>query len=311
MLESHIQVKRTQISCYRETELYIKNSAGDFVLYKSANRSIDADKYAQEDYPPLYLLDENKASAILELRTALNKNLAEMICSGSLPAAKVALCEIVQEVISDNPPTSDLSCFPETIDILYEGYCQASSILKDFVNIPYGGYSLVEHCANVVTLVLNYCLFYDFSEDETKKLSLGALLHDMGLSRIDKRIIETDRKLTDEEYRIHKTHAAIGHDLIKESGDIDVSIAKGVLEHHERLDGSGYPRGVAHISFAGRLLGLIDSFDSLSSSEKQHRRKQKSFAALLKIKDEVFLEGKFEKEIFKNFCLSLGKKTVF
>lgn len=310
MSDSHIPIKMTQISYYQKTELYIKNSTGNFVLYKSADCLVDEEKYSQEDHPQLYLAIKDMPDAIIELRNVMNKNLARMIKSGSLADVKMALCEIIQEAVNSNPQVNDLSCFPETIDILYEGYGNASSLLKDLVDIPYGGFSLLQHCSNVLAMVLSYCLFCGLPEEETKKLCLGAMLHDIGCSRIDQRIIGADKKLTDEEYEIYKTHAAIGHDLIKEIGNLDVEIAQGVLEHHERIDGSGYPRGIANLSFAGRLIGLVDSYDNLSCSGKQHRRRLNSFEALMKIRNETFSEGKFDKQIFRDFCLSLGQKTT-
>jgi hypothetical protein len=56
------------------------------------------------------------------------------------------------------------------------------------------------------------------------------------------------------------------------------------------------------------LIGLIDSFDNLTNSEKTHRKKRNPFDAMMLIKNEVLNDGRFDKGIYKDLCLSLGKK---
>lgn len=160
-------------------------------------------------------------------------------------------------------------------------------------------------------LVLNYGVFNELSETATKRLSLGALLHDIGLTGIPKQIAEADRKLTDQEFREYKKHVELGHKMIRESIQIDLSVAKGVLEHHERLDGKGYPKGISDVSFEGRLIGIADCFEDLINTEKKHRKRREPFEALKIVQDEILREGKFDKDIFKNFCLSLLGKTRY
>jgi HD-GYP domain-containing protein (c-di-GMP phosphodiesterase class II) len=191
---------------------------------------------------------------------------------------------------------------------MYSEYSSTKNLLKNYIDTIAGGMSLIEHSVDVMVFSLNYCLFCNFSENDTKKISMGALLHDVGLTQIPKDIVSAKQKLNEKEYIIYKTHPAIGHDIIKTIGGVDASIATGVLEHHERLDGKGYPRGIANLSFEGRLIGLIDSFDQLVSSEKAHRKRKKPFEAMQIIQTETLKEVKFDKKIFKDFCLSLSDK---
>ncbi len=306
-MKSYLPVRKSQVGFYQSTALYNKNREGDFVLYKSEDRFIDAERYAKELYPQLYVVKKDKESAVIELRLMMRKTLVEKVASGTLDEVKSALCNIVNEAITSHSE-DNLSMIPETIDIMYDGYAKASSQLKGLIDISYGGYSLVEHSVNVMSLALNYCLFCNFNEKDAKKISLGALLHDIGLTKVKRRIVEADRKLTEQEYKIFQTHSALGHDIVKQDDNIDSSIAVGILEHHERIDGSGYPRGIAGLSVEGRLIGLIDSFEHLSGSRKIHREMKNSFSALSLIQNEVIKEGKFDRGIFKDLCLSLGRK---
>ena len=308
-LDSYVQVRKTQIPNYIATPLYIVNREGGQILYKSGNEPINAGKYAQDGFPDLFVRSQDRDAAIREVQRSLNKALVQKISSGDVEEVKQIICEIVRETFS-GCVENNFEALPETIDILYDGYAKAAELLRDFSDVTYAGYPLVDHCVNVMTLALSYCLHNGFSEDESKRISMGALLHDVGLTKLPKSIVSYQGRLPDRHFREYQTHSAIGHDLIKLNENIDTSIAAGILEHHERLDGQGYPRGIANLSFEGRLIGLIDSFDSLTSSEKTHRRRRKPFDALMVIRKEVLDLGRFDKEIFSNLCLSLGKVTV-
>jgi HD-GYP domain-containing protein (c-di-GMP phosphodiesterase class II) len=306
-MEEYISIKKSQADHYIKTPLYIKNRAGGFVLYKPENKKVDSKRFLDEGFPPLFISVSTHESAKEELEVQLKQKLRKEIKSGNLGLIKSAICEIVQEALQE-PVENNLDTLPETIEILYSEYTNTKNLLKNYTDTISGRGSLIEHSVDVMVLSLNYCLFCNFSENDTRRVSLGALLHDVGLTQIPKAIAEADRKLTDQEFIVYKTHAAIGHDIIKQVGGIDPAISTGVLEHHERLDGNGYPRGIAHLSFEGRLIGLIDSFDNLISSEKVHRKKKKPFEAMQTIQNEVLKEAKFDKKIFREFCLSLSDK---
>jgi HD-GYP domain-containing protein (c-di-GMP phosphodiesterase class II) len=243
------------------------------------------------------------------LQAELKKQLVNKIHLGEIRDVKHALCEIVHEAFSE-PIEESIESLPDTIDIVYEGFAESAEVLKDFADIDLAGYPLANHSANVMVLVLSYCLQNHISEDETKKISLCALLHDVGLTKLPRGIVSFKEQLPYSKFREYQTHTAIGHDIVKQHQRIDSSIAIGILEHHERLDGSGYPRGIAHISFEGRLIGLIDNFDYLINSEKNHRKKRTPFDAMTLIKDELLEKGRFDKSIYKDLCLMLGKNIA-
>ncbi|MGN0520545.1 MAG: HD-GYP domain-containing protein [Candidatus Fimenecus sp.] len=94
----------------------------------------------------------------------------------------------------------------------------------------------------------------------------SALLHDIGKIGIPDEILKKPGRLTDEEYEIIKTHAAIGADIVKDITAIP-NIHRGICDHHEWYDGSGYPRGLRgnNISLEGRIIGMADAYDAMSS----------------------------------------------
>jgi len=141
--------------------------------------------------------------------------------------------------------------------------------------------------------------------DADRETAMAALIHDVGCSQIDKTIIETSKRLTDKQFKIYTTHPEMGHDMIIQSTDFDMAIPKVALEHHERIDGSGYPNGLTRLASYSQLIGLIDSYESLTYRGKAFRKVKKPFATLSLIKEEV-MRGKFSKELFKRFTSCLG-----
>lgn len=306
-INDYILIKNAQAANYFQTPLYIYNGDVGFVLFKPANEEIDIDKLSEENLKNIFIKKSDRDHAIKEIQEKTKKKLLVNIHSGNIQAAKESICEIISETFHNGIDNS-FESLPNTIDILYDGYSKASNLLRTFSDINYAGYPLVNHSANVMTIAMLYCLNNEFSEKETKRISLCALLHDIGVIKLPDDIVSSKHRLNDQQFKLYKTHAAMGHDIVKLTDNIDSTIAVGILEHHERLDGNGYPRGIANLTFEGKLIGLVDSFDSLINSEKTHRKKKRPFDAMLVIKDEVLEKGRFDKAIYKDLCLCLGRK---
>jgi len=98
----------------------------------------------------------------------------------------------------------------------------------------------------------------------------------------------------------------MGYDMIITNTNFDISIATVALEHHERLDGSGYPNGIKDITMDSQLIGMIDSYEPLTYRNKIFRKAKKPFEALQIIKNDVMKE-KFSKVFFKKFASCLVK----
>lgn len=98
-------------------------------------------------------------------------------------------------------------------------------------------------------------------------LGLGSLLHDIGKTQIPQKLLFKPQKLDDEEYRQMRAHAEIGFRILKDEPNVPLLAAHCALQHHERYDGSGYPRGLkgSEIHEYAQLLGLADSYDALTS----------------------------------------------
>lgn len=101
----------------------------------------------------------------------------------------------------------------------------------------------------------------------TEVLRLAAIVHDIGKIGVLADIINKPGSLSASEYTIVKTHCAIGHDILQHLR-APCPVAEIVLQHHERLDGSGYPRAMSgeNILLEARILAVADVFDAMTSN---------------------------------------------
>ena len=301
--KNYIAIRNSQINYYKNIGLYYIEG-GSFVLYKPPGKLM-ADLRMREGRHPteLYIHQNDRQAAIKELQNGFNRYIARSIKTGNAVAVKSTLCSLVEETLAE-PRSGTLQALPETVDVLVSGYSKNPEILKTFASISFKDYSTVIHSVNVMALTLGFCFYSKLSLHETKRLGLSALLHDVGKTEIPDTILKAPRKLTDKEFQMMKRHPKIGEYIIKIKSGIGGSIARGALEHHEKMDGSGYPKGVQHISFVGQLLGIIDCYEALTNEERPYRRAKSPLDTLKLIKSDVE-DGKFDRKIFEKFCYSL------
>lgn len=126
---------------------------------------------------------------------------------------------------------------------------------------------LYHHSVNVCTYTIILGMAYGYSQDELMVLGLGALLHDIGKTEVPIDILRKPGALTGEEFEIVKEHAFLGYKLLKDEPNIPLLSAHCAFQHHERIDGSGYPRGIKgkDIHEYAKWLGITDSFDAMTT----------------------------------------------
>jgi putative nucleotidyltransferase with HDIG domain len=99
---------------------------------------------------------------------------------------------------------------------------------------------------------------------QAKGIYVAGLLHDIGKSAIPLEILNKPDKLSADEFNIIKTHCQVGYDILKDI-DFPWSVTEAILQHHERLDGSGYPRKLTSrdIILEAKILGVTDVVDAM------------------------------------------------
>lgn len=142
------------------------------------------------------------------------------------------------------------------------------------------------------------------SEKEAVQISLGGYLHDLGKVAIPDGILLKAGRLSDVEYAVIKTHPMIGKKLIS-AHPLSELVCKPIAEHHERIDGKGYPSGLFgdEISLSAKIVGVVDMLDALTSA-RPYRREMDLEKAL-----QIMEKGsgvQFEENMLAHIC-ELGR----
>jgi len=127
--------------------------------------------------------------------------------------------------------------------------------------------SVYAHSINVALISRAIGKWLKLSREQLNELTIAGLLHDIGKAEIPSEILNKTGKLTDEEFELIKSHALKGSKLLKKAGfNSDIQFA--ALQHHERSDGSGYPRGLEadEISDFASIIAIADVYDAMTSA---------------------------------------------
>jgi putative nucleotidyltransferase with HDIG domain len=165
-----------------------------------------------------------------------------------------------------------------------------------------------QHCLLVTGLAAEFAASLQFAGNDQKHVTRAALLHDLGKARIPLAILNKSGALTSEEVAIMRTHARIGYELLRGQGDYEPELLDVVLRHHELLDGSGYPGGLAgsQINDLVRIVTICDIYAALI--ERRSYRQAIEPASAFKILQEM--EGKLEGPLVRAFAQVAEKSAA-
>jgi putative nucleotidyltransferase with HDIG domain len=211
---------------------------------------------------------------------------------------------LVDELFSE-PSSGVLEGLSNTVNIILSEFIEYPDIIKTFWQITENGYTIASHSVNVMALAIQYATSRKYDKSKIKLLAMCALLHDVGKTKTDSVILTATQKLSDAEFAKIKFHPIQGYNLLKRCKFSDPELKLTALQHHERLDGSGYPNGLTHLSEFAQIISLLDSFEALTKDERPYRDSMIPYNALDLIKKEV-IAGKFDKDIYAKFLYSLS-----
>lgn len=139
---------------------------------------------------------------------------------------------------------------------------------------------IYSHSLNVALIARVIGKWLHFSRNDLNILTLAGLLHDIGKTQIPDEILNKPGKYTDEEFQLMKSHPLLGKKLLNNKG-FDSRILAATLQHHERSDGSGYPRGLMEdeIDDFASIIAIADVYDAMTSA-RAHRDPLCSFQVI-------------------------------
>lgn len=158
-----------------------------------------------------------------------------------------------------------------------------------------------QHSFNVAVLAGIMGIAKGFNRNQLEELGIGALLFDIGMTKVPPKLLANTGSLSADEHAIVRNHTKDGFDILRKYHDISIVSAHCAFQHHERFNGSGYPRGLKEneIHMYAQIVGLADTFDALTSP-RPHRKRYTASEAI----EFLFAAGGtfFDLDLIKLFC---------
>ncbi|MCH4890091.1 HD domain-containing protein [Acidaminobacter sp. JC074] len=170
----------------------------------------------------------------------------------------------------------------DTMDQLEASWLQTIRVLSNAIEAS--DHYTKGHCDRVAELAIAIGKHYGFTQNRLRNLEFAALLHDAGKVGIPDRILNKEGRLTEEEYEIVKEHPLTGYKIIRDVAYLEKS-AQFILDHHERIDGKGYPNGLKgdQIDLESKILSVVDAYDAMTSARSYRKTPLSHLDALLEL----------------------------
>ena len=295
-------IKSSHFFAYQKFPLFYQSVNGDFVLYKPAGITLEDMRIRERLLPKkLYIQKKNKINAVQEIQKEYNSQLKQSIQQKDQANVRNIVHNVVR-VTLEEPVSGSIEGMKETVGILVSEFTKDFNVVKSLLDLAAKDYTTVLHSVNVMALALGYARYVNYDQGQKRILGLAALLHDVGKVRIKTEVLQAPRQLTDEEFKEVQQHTVKGYNILDKCKFSNPEIKMTALQHHEKLDGTGYPLQTFKITEFAQIVSIIDCYEALTNDDRLYRKSMTPLNALEIIQSEIVDTGKFSKEIFKNFA---------
>ncbi len=217
-----------------------------------------------------------------------------------------AVQENIQQNVADGG-SLDLSIIKPIIDEMLEQVYGNGNALLCILNLRIRARYQIEHAVAVTVLMLVFSQYKEIKKTVAKELAIGAFIHDIGKVLIDESILNEEGNVSAVEFEVIKSHVNQSINIVKSTYGIPKLSQQVVAQHHEKLDGSGYPKGFDSrvISSYAQMLAICDIYDALSNSRvyKTKQSQVQAFANLMEMANDNLLDLSLVNQFIK--CLGV------
>lgn len=179
-------------------------------------------------------------------------------------SVKKRIVEGIQYIFNNTESEHFMNAANSITTDLVKAISENDAVAVDISKLKVSDEYTFKHSVDVATMSMIIAKKHGMTEKEVYELGITGLLHDIGKSKIPTEILNKPERLTEEEFALMKQHTLFGYDLLKD-GQLPECVLKGVLQHHEKLDGTGYPHGICgdEITSYARVISIADIYDAL------------------------------------------------
>ncbi|GAC15702.1 HD-GYP domain-containing protein [Aliiglaciecola lipolytica] len=176
----------------------------------------------------------------------------------------------------------------------------STNIIESVIHMPNGlscltllnksGKYLMEHSLNCSILLTMFAQHRDMGKQAIEDLSLAGLLMDVGMTNMPSELVQSPNKLTPQQKEVITTHVDIGLDLVDRCGQVSACVQDVIFNHHERVDGSGYPdaQSAHDVSEFSQMAGIVDSYDAMINDRPFQKAVTPSKALIKLLSDDSY-----------------------
>jgi HD-GYP domain-containing protein (c-di-GMP phosphodiesterase class II) len=293
VIDSEGQIQ--QIKAAGINEIIIDTSKGIYdVKYAESIMHTDADLKPPQKWEPEKLISEELKNAVYD-KTLPPQKKARAVYDFSM--------ELMKKLI-DAPTNENIATGKKAINDVVDVILSEDDTSRYLLNITMHDFYTYTHSVNVgvYCVMLAKALYKKSDAHDMHELGAGFFLHDIGKVRVDSAIINKPGRLTDEEMFKIRIHPYQGFKLLFEAGQMSEECKVIVMQHHEREDGTGYPRRLKgeQIHPYGRICSIADVYDALTA-ERSYKPGLSPFEALAIMKNEMIRF--FHKDLFEQFVM--------
>jgi len=288
-------------------DLYLK-VGHKFVLLRKKDIPLSGERirrWREMGVKVVYLKAEAREAYLEYLHDKLN----EILSSSKPPEEKVNFLYCVSEMLTERLlrrfDPQDLSLAKGLVKETTQHLLEEPDLSSHLIKIMSHDFSTYVHSNNVFLLVTCFSLFQGFPKEESEKIGLGALLHDLGKERLDPRILQKPGRLDPYEWSEVRKHPIWSFEALKRLDLPWEEIRRITLEHHESNDATGYPRGLDRelIHPYSMLVKICDVFEALCGI-RPYREPLTPYGALEFMKSTMLT--KLDRDQFRAFIAFLG-----
>ncbi|MFV0421906.1 HD-GYP domain-containing protein [Oleidesulfovibrio sp.] len=222
---------------------------------------------------------------------------AEMSKAQAIYSESLSFVRGFMDSAREGKPVDMESAEPLVEDII-QSVSRNAGALIGFAKLRAYDHYTYTHCLNVSLLAVAFAKYLGLETVALRQIGLAGLFHDLGKAMIPDFILNCPGRLTPEEFTVMKRHPVLGKDVLPQNGKLPEMVLQGMMEHHEKYNGAGYPKGLKgdEISQAGRILSVVDVYDALTSKRpyKNAMMPNKALSILYSMAGEDFYPGYVE-----------------
>jgi putative nucleotidyltransferase with HDIG domain len=297
-----------------EFRVYLKHD-GKYVLYTKERQLFTSDQRQalyDRGLDTVYVLSEQKK----EYEYYLEKYLGEILTNPDIPAKERARTfyessrNIVRDLFEKKMPQGiDSRTYQGVVKMVENSvrFLSREGSMKNVARLISHDFRTFSHSVNVFSYTTSVLSRMGVDEEELKRVGIGAMLHDIGMTRIPRTVLEKKWPLSPRDKEVYTTHPVQGVAACAHIPLPQVAI-NCILLHHERIDGKGFPSGLMgdKLPLAVKVLAICDTYDLLTS--ERQGQPLTPYQALVYIRDKM--KGAFEPEVFKHFVAMLAGAEI-